>query len=59
VELVFAVLETFQAGGVDDPDEEVGFFEVVSPERAQAFLAAHVPDVELVSTTQHGISILS
>jgi len=38
-----AIIESEPVGCVNDPDEGVGLFKIVSPVTAECFLAAHIP----------------
>lgn len=43
MQLFLAILHAHAVARVDDPDERVGLFEVISPVRPQRALSADVP----------------
>ena len=55
MELFFAILESPFVGRVHDPDETVRRLEIVSPIRAERFLASHIPNVQVkTAATSNG-----
>lgn len=58
-QFAFANFQSGQIGTVDDPNEAIGSFEVISPIGANGLLAAHVPYVELVGFVLEGFDVES
>ena len=57
VEFISAHDESLLVGGVDDPNEPVGFLEEVAPVGADGLLAADVPERQLVALEIEGFDL--
>lgn len=48
-ELIAAITYAQSIRGINDPDQCIGLFKVVSPVRPDGLLSSNIPDVKLVS----------
>lgn len=49
MQFLSTIFDSQTVSGVDDPDECISLLEVVTPVGTECFLAADIPNVELVS----------